>query len=67
MQVHLLKCIYLKLLPATFFASHAVSLLVPPRVETLIVTQWDYLNPACGLVNTQAMKGTGRCMFLAEK
>lgn len=36
--------------------TYTVGPLVPPKVESLIVTQWDYLKTACGLLNAQNIK-----------
>lgn len=45
---HFIICIFLG--GGTDTRTHA-------QIESLIVTQWDYLEPACGLMNAQTMKG----------
>ncbi len=52
---------------ATHTHTHSVGLLVSPKVESLIVTEWDYLKPACGRKNTQTMTGWAAACSLLRK
>lgn len=53
------------LLPHTL--THSVGQLVSPKVESLIVTEWDYLKPACGRKNTQTVTGWAAACSLLRK
>lgn len=45
------------------FEAGAEGWLVPSWVESLIVTQWDYLKPACGLLTAHTEKGRACSRF----